>query len=42
MHPLMQDGYDPDVTITKMTPVDEMALVVKEVPVDTKLGRDGL
>jgi len=36
------DGHDPDVVIREMSPVDEMALVAKEEPCDTELGRDGL
>ena len=42
MHALMQDGHDPDVAVREMSPVDEMAFVAKEKPVEAKLGRDGL
>jgi hypothetical protein len=41
MHALVQDGYNPDVAIRKMTPVDKMALVAKEEPFDAKLSRNG-
>jgi hypothetical protein len=40
MHALMQDGHNPDVAIQEMTPVDEMALVPKEEPFNTKLSRN--
>ena len=40
MHALMQDGHNPDVAIREMTPVDEMTLVSKEEPFNTKLGWD--
>jgi hypothetical protein len=41
MHPLVQDGDDPDVAIGKAFPVHEMALVAEEVPFHPELGRHG-
>ncbi|MEE4350073.1 MAG: hypothetical protein V2J26_07580 [Pacificimonas sp.] len=41
MHPLVQDGDDPDVAIGKAFPVHEMALVAEEVPFRPELGRHG-
>ena len=41
LHAFMQDGHDPDVAIRQMTPVDEMALIAKEEPVEAELCRDG-
>ena len=38
MHALMQDGHDPDVAVREMSPVDEMTLVSKKEPFNTKLG----
>ena len=42
MHALVQDRHIPNVAIREMAPVDEMPLVAKDEPLDTKLGRDGL
>jgi len=41
VHSFMQDGHDPGVTIREMTPIDVMALIAKEEPVEAELGRDG-
>ena len=41
IHPLVQDGDDADVAAREPAPVDEMVLVVEEIPIDTELGQDG-
>lgn len=42
MYALMQYGHDPDVAMREMSPINEMAFVAKEKPVEAELGRDGL
>ena len=40
MHPLVQDGDDPDVAVRQAPPVDEIVLVPEVKALDAKLCRD--
>ena len=41
MHPFVQDRHDPDVAIREMPPINEVAFIPKEEPIDSEFRRDG-